>query len=403
MAQKALEGVRVLDLSSVVMGPYAAQILGDFGADVIKIEPPAGDSTRWTGPAAEAGMSSLFLGVNRNKRSVVVDLKSDAGRDALLVLVRTADVLIHNMRSHKMVALGLGYAALSKINPRLIYAELVGFGPGGPYSGLPAYDDTIQGMSGLAALCKLQTGEPGYFPTIAADKTSALFAVNAILAALLQRSRTDEGARVEVAMFESMVGFNLVEHLYGCHFDPPLSPPGYPRVLAPWRKPYRTTDGHICLMPYTDRHWGLFFEAAGHPRLATDERFQDIAARTANIGELYKIAGRFIARRSTTDWLEICGRLEIPAMPIATLDEILVDPHLQATGFFHRKDDPHMGTIIFPGCAAIIDGVRSDSRMPPRLGEHTAEVLAKARGEPSISNAVAADANIGALRGGAGK
>lgn len=373
-----LNGIRIVDLSAVVMGPYASQLLGDMGADVIKVEPPEGDSTRRTGPAAEVGMAAIFLGVNRNKRSIVLDLKQPAGRAALLALVDTADVFMHSMRPQKLHAIGIAPEVLRARRPGLVYAGLHGFGEDGPYGGRPAYDDTIQGLSGFAALTWMQTGEPRYFPTVAADKTSGLFAANAILAALVRRERTGQGAFVEIPMFESMVAFNLVEHFYGHHFDPPRGGMGYPRVLAQWRRPYRTADGHICLMPYTDAHWRAFFNEVGIPGLADDARFVDIAARTRNIDPLYAVAGEHVARRSTAAWLADCARLEIPAAPVLDLEAIAADHHLGATGFFQEFDDVAMGRLRFPGVPVKVDGERPAIACPPRLGAHTRQVLAEA-------------------------
>lgn len=370
-----LQGVRVLDLSSVVFGPLASQVLADYGAEVIKIEPPEGDSTRNTGPTNEPGMAAVFLGTNRSKQSVVLDLKQPAAQAALQALVATADVFMHSMRPQKLAGLGIDPEVLLAQHPRLVYAGLHGFAQGGPYAGRPAYDDVIQGMSGLAALMEQQTGEARYLPTIAADKTCGLIAAHAILAALFQRERTGRGAFVEIPMFESMVGFNLVEHFYGQHFDPPLSAPGYPRVLAPWRRPYRTADGYISMMPYTTVHWQRFFTEVGASEMAADLRFKDMASRTRHIAELLQIAGGFIARESTAHWVATCERLEIPAAPITRLDDLPNDPHLQATGFFATLDDPAMGRLRFPGVPVRFNGERASVGMPPRLGQHTRSVL----------------------------
>lgn len=372
-----LNGIRILDLSTVVLGPYASQILADYGADVIKIEAPEGDSTRRTGPSTEEGMGAIFLGVNRGKRSIVLDLKTQQGQEALLKLVDTADVLMHSIRPQKLTQIGLGPEALRARNPRLVYVGLHGFAQDGPYGGMPAYDDIIQGMSGCAALMERQTGTPQYYPTIAADKTSGLVATHAILAALFMRERTGEGSYVEVPMLESMVAFNLVEHFYGQHFEPPLAGLGYPRLLNPWRRPYRTTDGHLCAMPYTDAHWCRFFVEAGAPELALDDRFTDISARTRNIEKLYELAAQFIAGRSTATWLEIFNRLEIPASRMNRLEDLQQDEHLSATGFFETLQDPAMGALKFPGVPVKFDHVRPPVRMAPRLGEHTAELLAE--------------------------
>ncbi len=370
-----LSGIRVLDLSTVILGPYAAQILAEYGADVIKIEPPEGDATRRTGPTTEPGMGAFFLGVNRGKRSVVLDLKQATDRECMLTLIDSADVLMHSIRPQKLAAIGLDPAAVRARNPKLVYVGLHGFAEDGPYGGMPAYDDIIQGMSGCAGLMERQTGTPQYLPMIAADKTCGLAAVGAILAALLQRARTGEGAYVEVPMLETMVSFNLVEHLYGEQFDPPQGGMGYPRLLNPFRKPYKTTDGYICAMPYTDGHWQRFFTEAGRADLAADPRFANITERTKNIVALYELAERILAQRSTAQWLEVLDRLEIPASRMNRLEDLATDPHLVETGFFETIDDPAMGRLRFAGVPVKFNGQRPPVRMAPRLGEHTDEVL----------------------------
>jgi crotonobetainyl-CoA:carnitine CoA-transferase CaiB-like acyl-CoA transferase len=385
-----LEGIRVVDLSTVIFGPLASQTLGEYGADVIKVEAPAGDSTRFTGVAAERGMSAVFLGVNRSKRSVVLDLKQAAARDALLALVDGADVFMHSMRPQKLDALGLGSDALRARNPRLVFAGLHGFADGGPYAGRPAYDDIVQGLSGAAALVTEQWQSPGYFPTIAADKTCGMIAVHAILAALVQRGRTGAGCHVEIPMFESMTGFNMVDHLYGKHFEPPRGPCGYPRTLARWRRPYASADGHVCMMPYTDAHWRRFFVEAGRPELADDPRFADIGARTENVQALYALLAEIIATRTTAEWLDCCERLEIPAGPMNRLDDLFDDPHLAATGYFRTLEDPSMGTLRFAPLAVRIDGEAARVDVPPRLGEHTRDVLAQAGLAPATIDALIA-------------
>ena len=371
-----LEGVRVVDLSAVVLGPYASQTLADYGADVIKIEPPEGDSTRNTGPSTEPGMGAIFLGVNRGKRSVVLDLKRADEREMLLRLVDTADVVMHSIRPQKLKALGLDPEALMARNTRLIYVGLHGFGEDGPYGGQPAYDDIIQGMSGCAALMQQQGGSPRYFPTVAADKTCGLVATHAILAALFGRERTGKGTYVEVPMFEAMTAYNLVEHYYGHHFQPPLADTmGYPRVLAKHRKPFATRDGFICMMPYTNAHWHRFFVETGYADAAADSRFTTIGERTKNIEALYELAAGIIATRSTAEWVSLCARLEIPAARVNALDDLEDDAHLRATGFFQTIDDPKMGRLSFPSPPARFDGQQIPVRMAPRLGEHTEAVL----------------------------
>lgn len=374
----ALGGVRILDLTSVVFGPYASQILADYGADVIKVESPAGDSTRHTGPAQEPGLAAIFLGLNRNKRSIVLDLKQAAARLTLLTMVDQADVLMHSMRPAKMAALGLDPDTLCARNPRLVYAGLYGFGAGGAYDGLPAYDDIIQGLSGLADLVDRQTGAPRYLPTVAADKTCGLIAAHAILAALFQRERTGAGQQLEVPMFESMASYALVEHYYGRHLADEPGEAGYPRVLTPWRKPCKTADGHVCLMPYTDAHWRDFFIAADRPDLAQDARFADIASRTRHIETLYELQAGIVAGRDTAYWLALCARLEIPAAPINRLQDLEADPHLQSVDFFAPLASASGSRYRFPRNPVRLQHSHVPAAMPPRLGEHTLDVLRQA-------------------------
>ncbi len=314
-----LDGVRVLDLSSVVLGPLATQILGDLGADVIKIEAPAGDTTRYTGPARSDDMAALFMGINRNKRSIVLDLKQPAACDALWRLIDDADVFIHSIRPQKIARLGFGHEAVLARNDRIVYAGLHGYLTGGPYEGAPAYDDVIQGQSGSAQLMAMLVGEPRYMPTIMADKTCALVAAYSIIAALYDRQKSGQGQFVEIPMFETMVAFNLTEHLFGHGFEPPEGPMGYSRVLAPWRRPYPTSDGHICMLAYTDGQWRRFWDEVGKPELIDDERFATLSSRSENIEELYRIAGSCLADRTSESWLATLGELDIPSAPISAL------------------------------------------------------------------------------------
>lgn len=375
---RPLDGVRVIDMTTVMLGPYATQMLADYGADVVKVEAPGGDSTRATGPAVEPGMAATFIGANRGKRSIVLDLKQAPARDALAALAAQADVLIYSVRPQKMAALGLAPEILRARNARLIVVGVHGFSEAGPYAGRPAYDDIIQGLCGLASLSRLQGAEPMYLPTVLADKTCALFAVQAVLLALAGRARRGEGSYVEVPMFESMVNFTLVEHFYGAHFRPPLSAPGYVRLTTKWRKPYRTTDGYVCVVPYSTEHWRRFFDEAGRPGLMDDARFATMAERTCNIDLLYAELAACLAQRSTAAWLETCERLDVPAAPLHELGDLETDPHLAATGFFETVDDAAMGPIVMPAAPLRFDGERPTATMPPRLGEHTVEVLRQA-------------------------
>jgi crotonobetainyl-CoA:carnitine CoA-transferase CaiB-like acyl-CoA transferase len=371
-----LAGLRVLDLTSVVLGPYATQMLGDLGADVVKIESPEGDTTRYTGPRVSRDMASLFMGVNRNKRSIVLDLKRKPARDVLLRMVDRADVFVHNIRPQKLEPLGLGSDALCRRNPRLIYAGIHGWREDGPYSGRPAYDDIIQGLCGVAGLMERLTGEPRYAPTILCDKTSGLVTAQAILAALYSREKTGRGQFIEIPMFETMVAFIMVEHLHGLGFDPPRGEPGYDRVLAPWRRPYRTADGTLCMLPYTDAQWRRFWTEVGRPEMMADPRFVDMAARSRNIDEVYRLAGEQLPSRTTADWLKTLDRLEIPAGPVKTLREVFDDPHLKEIDFFRRMSHPTEGALVMPDVPVqFAQTPASIDRLPPRLGEHGREIL----------------------------
>ena len=374
-----LSGIRVIDLTSVVFGPLATQMLGDMGADVIKVEGPEGDTTRYTGPARSHDMAALFMGMNRSKRSIVLDLKKQAAKDALWKLIETADVVVHSMRPDKMAALGFSPDAVLARNPRIVYAGLHGYLSNGPYSGRPAYDDVIQGQSGIAALMTNIAGEPRYVPLIIADKTCALTASNAIVSALFARERTGRGQFVEVPMFETMAFFVFVEHLYGHAFSPPEAPLGYTRLLAPWRRPYRTSDGHICMLAYTDPQWRKFWDVVGRPDLAADPRFTSLAKRSQNISELYRLAGESLAGKTTSEWLAIFEGLDIPCARIASLEEVFADPHLNAVGLFEKATHPTEGEIVMTRLPfRFSETAVETTRLQPKFGQHTREILREA-------------------------
>ena len=395
MAVLPLNGYKVIDASSVLMGPYASQWLGDLGAEVIKVEAPAGDSTRQTGPGTEPGMGAVFLGTNRNKRSVVIDLKKTGGQAALQALLAQADVFMHSIRPQKLAAIGLDPDQMRQRHPHLVFATLHGFTESGPYGGRPAYDDIIQGMSGIADLARLQGDVPKYFPSATADKTSGLIAALSIMAALLAREKDGSGRQVEVPMFESMVSFNLIEHLYGQHFEPALAPAGYPRVTNPWRRPYETRDGHVCMMPYTDAHWQRFFRACGRDDLADDPRFTTMAERTRHIGALYEALGALVVQQPTEHWLALCERIDIPAARVNALADLPADEHLKATGFFQTLVDPVMGRVQLTGVPVLFDGERPPVHLPPRLGEHTrSSLLAAGISAEQIDDWIAAGAVV---------
>ncbi|HMM72577.1 MAG TPA: CoA transferase [Rhodocyclaceae bacterium] len=376
-----LHGIRIIDMTSVLMGPFATQLLGDMGADVIKIEAPGGDITREIGPMRHAGMGSIFLHANRNKRSVVLDLKRPEGRDALLRLAATADVLVYNVRPQAMRRLQLSYADVAKACPDIVYAGIHGFGQEGRYADRPAYDDLIQGACAIPALTLLAGGEsPRYAPSAMADRIVGLSAVNVILSALFHRERTGEGQAIEIPMFETMAQFVLSDHMGGMSFDPPLGPAGYPRILNPHRKPYATRDGHLCVLFYTDRHWQAFFELTRQPSLLKDDsRFSTIGARTEHIHELYALVARVMTTRTTAEWTEAFEKADIPMMPMHTLDTLLDDPHLDDVGFFELHEHPTEGRIRSMRTPARWSKTPpAPQRHAPRLGQHGAEVLREA-------------------------
>jgi len=374
-----LQGIRILDLTSVVAGPLATQMLGDMGADVIKIESPEGDAPRHTGPARSPNMAALFMGLNRGKRSLVLDLKHARAKAALWRLIAGADVLVHSMRPQKIDKLGFPHRTVCAKHPRLVYAALHGYRDGGPYSGQPAYDDVIQGQSGIAALMGGLAGEPLYAPMILADKTCAHAIVGAVSAALFARERTGRGGFVEIPMFEQMVAFVLGEHLFGHNFVPPLGSLGYTRVLARWRRPYKTKDGYLCMMAYTQAHWQKFWDMVGKPDVHREPRFNNIAARAKNVVELYELAGSCIAGKTTAEWLALLREREIPAARMSSLEEVLADPQLAATGFFKHATHPTEGEILYTDLPVRYGGASTTSeRLQPRLGEHSVEVLREA-------------------------
>lgn len=376
-----LNGVRILDLTSVLVGPYATQILGDLGADVLKVESPAGDNVRGIGPMRHPGMGAIFLHANRSKRSIVLDLKAPDGRQALLDLARNADVLIHNVRPRAMARLGLSYDDLAAVNPSIIYAAVTGFGQDGPYAEKPAYDDLIQGAAAIPTLIADSSGgDPRYVPATMADRTVGLHAVYAVAAALFHRERTGEGQEIEIPMFEAMTEFVLGDHMGGMTFEPPLGPTGYPRLLARHRRPYRTSDGHICVVIYNDKQWRNFFTLIGREgELDSDPRFADIGSRTRHINELYGLVADAIATRSTADWLAALTKADIPVMPLHTPDSLIDDGHHATTGFLRTVEHPHEGTVRSIGVPTRWSGRRPEPVRPaPRLGEHSVELLREA-------------------------
>ena len=394
-----LHGVRVVELTSVVLGPWACQILADMGADVIKIEPPAGDSNRQLGASRHQGMAALYLTCNRNKRSVVLDVKQPAGRDAVLDLVRTADVFVHNNRPQVMSKLGLDYAALQPVNPMLIYCGSYGYARKGPYGAKGALDDSIQSIAGIAMLNEMVLGEPRYLPTIVADKTTAITVVYGVLAALFSRERTGHGQELEVPMFETMVSYVMAEHLWGMTFEPPLGPPGYVRLMSVHRRPYRTRDGYVAILPYMNAHWDTFCEVTGHPELKDDPRFRTMGDRTRNIDDTYAETARIMATRSTQEWLDLFASTSVPINRVNTLADLADDPHLLETGFWKTVEHPTEGRLRTTAFPVNFSATPADEtrRHAPRLGEHTRELLAElGYAEERIESMLASGAAAGA-------
>ena len=373
----ALAGIRVLDLTAVLMGPFCTQILADHGAEVIKVESPEGDTTRQLPVSRAPGLGAMFYNLNRGKRGLALDLKRPEARAALLRLAESADVFIHAMRSDAIARLGLTYADIAAVNPRIVYANVYGFSRRGPYAKGPAYDDTIQAMSGMAALQGRMLGAPSYSATLVADKVSGLTALYAVLMALLHRARTGEGQEIEVAMFETMANFVLTDHINGALFDPPEGEPVYSRAASPNRRPYRTSDGWVAALIYTDKHWRAFLDVSGQPAWAKDPRFATLKDRAKVIDEVYARIGETLVARSTAEWLDAFARAEIPAAPVNETSALLRDPHLEAVGFFTAQETP-LGTVRFPGMPAWFSRTPGQITNPaPALGADGRAVLAE--------------------------
>ncbi|HEY0184792.1 MAG TPA: CoA transferase [Rhodopila sp.] len=374
-----LAGIRVLDLTTVQMGPWCTRIVADYGADVIKVEAPGGDSSRYTGVPRHRGMSGTFQHNARGKRSIAIDLKQPEARDAVLRLVPTVDAFASNIRQAALARLGLDYQSVRALNPSIVYLSMVGYGSAGRYAGRPAYDDLIQAAAAIPMLLQRSTGEPRFIPMAAIDRIVGGAAANALLAGLLAKARTGVGQMIEVPMFETMAQFVLSEHMQGQTFDPPTSPAGYKRTLSPHRRPYATKDGFIAVLPYNDGQWRRFFEAVGKGHLLdSDPRFADIAARTANIDSLYEMIGEELKHRTTDEWLELLQRNDIPCMRPHTLESLMEDPHLADAGFFRWEDHPSEGRIrTMREPSTWSETTPPTGRFSPRLGQHTREILAE--------------------------
>jgi crotonobetainyl-CoA:carnitine CoA-transferase CaiB-like acyl-CoA transferase len=377
-SSRPLAGVRIVDLTSIVLGPLATLTLAGLGAEVIKVEATEGDNVRLAGSSLHDDMGHVFLHGNRGKQSVVLNLKNAAAREALLRLLADADVFLCNVRPAAMKRLGLGPEALQRANPRIIQVTACGYGSRGPLADKPAYDDLIQGAIGIPALMQEYTGEaPGYVPLSLVDRVAGLHAVYAITAALYARERTGEGQSVEVPMFECAAHFVLADHLAGATFEPALGPSGYDRLLSANRRPYRTADGYLSVLIYNDKHWRAFFQAIGEPeRFERDSRFSNQRNRSLNIHEVYGFVARVMTSRTTSEWRSLLDEIDIPNQVPATLEQLIEDPQLHASGLIGPEDHPTEGRLRSLGSPTYWNNTPSPVlSAAPRLGEHTRNVL----------------------------
>lgn len=372
-----LEGLKIIDMTSVVFGPYATQVLADLGAEVIKVEAPGGDAYRYSAPPAKTqGMSPGFMSLNRGKKSIVLNLKREEDLEEMKALLKDADIFIHNVRGKAAQKLGLDYANVALLNPDIIYAHCVGFGQDGPYADLQAYDDVIQAASGTTSLLPRVDGDerPRYFPSLIADKVAGLHAVYAVQAAIIHRLRTGEGQSIEIPMFESFTHFMMLEHLGAHVFDPPTGDAGYARQVDPDRQPFPTSDGHISLVIYTDASWGTVLGLLGDPDFLNDERFATPKGRYKNQSLIYRRITELTPNFTTSDLVERCQKAQIPAQPVRDLNEIRDEPHLQAVGFFQKREHPSEGAYVEMRQPVRFGVGKGEPVLhPPRLDEHGGE------------------------------
>ena len=375
----ALEGLRVVDLTTVIMGPWAAQMMGDMGADVIKVETRQGDISRGMGPARNKGMAACYLTTNRNKRSVVLDLTQPEGLRALRKLIDSADVFMHNFRPKVMKKFDLGYETFKDTNPELVYCGAYGFRADGPMADKPAYDDIIQTAAGVCEMQTIVSDQPRFVPTLMADKTCAYAVFSAILAAVVHRERGGGGQAVEVPMFETMVDFVMVEHLYGATFDPPIAQMGYERLLNTERRPYATLDGYLTVLPYTDKNWADFFKIVGREELSEDAIFGSHSERVRNSETVYGFLAEIVATRTTADWVRALDDANIPVMVVQSKEDLLEHEQLRATGFWHSVEHPTEGRLKLTDPPLRFSKSPSSIRtMPPTLGQQSQEILSEA-------------------------
>lgn len=371
-----LSGVKVLDLTAVVLGPVATQVLGDYGADVIKIEPPEGDIMRANGVGRSPHMSSTFMNINRNKRSLCIDLKTPKGMRIIRCLVKRSDVLVHNMRVRAIERLGLGYEQVRQINPSIVYCAATGYGENGDYAGKPTFDDIVQAGCGIASLIGHDSGVPDYAPTLLADKIAGLATANAVLAAVVHQSRTGQGQYVEVPMFETMVAFTMAEHLGGHGFVPPIGNAGYARILKGGRRPYKTLDGYVAVLPYSGKHYRRFLEAFDRQDLLQKYDLENRTARNKNIQAIYSEIAKIVSMQSTQRVLEVCLSIDVPATQIYSIDNIQDHPQVKTTSLFTQMKHPTEGFVQAVRPTALFSETpTSIYRHAPLLGENNSSIL----------------------------
>tara|TARA_B100000530_G_scaffold215931_1_gene138564 strand:- start:158 stop:1363 length:1206 start_codon:yes stop_codon:yes gene_type:complete len=376
MNKGPLEGIKIIDASSVLMVPYCTKLLADMGAEIIKIEAIDGDITRHIGPSVNKGMGAVFLNINRNKKSVCIDLKSSEGRLIIYKLIKVSDVFVSNIRKDSLTKIGLTHSHFKKINPKIITANAVGFSSKGSYSGLPAFDDTIQAISGMAAYQEVYSNQPSYTSGATADKVTGLMLGMSIISALFQREKKGVGTQLEVPMMETMVDFTLVEHLYGYNFIPPKAPPIYPRQSSPNRKPYKTLDGYIAVMPYSDEQWLRFFKLIKKESIFESPKYSSAKSRNENVDQLYFIMSKELEKEKTEYWIKNLKQNDIPAMKVNFPEDIFEDQHLKETNFFKKSKHPTEGDLLYPSFPVEFDEERNfDTLHAPTLGENTKEIL----------------------------
>ena len=371
-----LNGIKVVDLTTIVLGPYATQFLGDFGAEVIKVENLEGDLFRTVRPGRSGTMGAGFLNCNRNKKSIAIDLKTAAGKAILYKLVQQADVVVHNMRLATAERLGVDYDTLKAINNQLVYCYAPGYGQQGPYAHKPAYDDIIQAESGIAHLNRDAEGKPRFIPTIICDKVGGLHLALSVLSGLVYRAKQQQGCAIEAPMFEGMVSFLMTEQLAGESFIPPLGGTGYERLSSPYRKPFPTADGYISILPYNTRHWQQFFTLVERPDMVNSELVTNPVKRSENVGALYKIVSECTTGKTTQQWSEALTKIDVPFAPVNDMSSLLTDPHLTGMGFYQEYEHPSEGRLRHPKAPFYVKDVAETANLPPpQLGQNTQEIL----------------------------